>query len=113
MIAQKKTNKHPHFWKAAYYSFLFTVFYTPFMCVENITSTLQEEGGFGELGYLMLGLSYGMHMVGAIISSAVAAKIGIKKSSIIGALLSSSFVFCQIAPAWRVTVMGDNPDDHG
>jgi hypothetical protein len=83
------------------------------MCVENITSTLQEEGGFGELGYLMLGLSYGMQMVGAIISSAMAVKIGIKKTSILGAFLSSFFVFCQIAPAWRVSVMHENPEVHG
>ena len=32
--------KDPHFWKAFYFSFQFLIMYIPFMCVQNIISTV-------------------------------------------------------------------------
>jgi hypothetical protein len=42
----------------------------------------------------MLAISYLMMMIGAIVSTAMATKIGIKKTTILGAFMTSSFVFC-------------------
>ena len=51
-----KKELHPHFGKAAYFSLMFLCLYAPFMCVQNLVSTIQKEAGFGDLGFTLLAI---------------------------------------------------------
>ena len=42
--------KHPHFWKATYISFMFMLIYSPQNVVLNILGDLMEDS-FGDLGF--------------------------------------------------------------
>jgi len=92
---------------------MFAILYTPFYCVQNLASTLQEEGGFGDLGFTVLAILYGVTMFGAIIAPAMVTKIGLRSAMVLGAIFSSMVVFCQVIPAWRVSNKGEDPKDHG
>jgi hypothetical protein len=52
-------DRGPHFWKCVYVSCLFALLYTPFMCVQNIMTTIQDKAGFGDLGFTLLAILYG------------------------------------------------------
>ena len=94
--------KHPHFNKAFLLSVLFTVLYTPFDCVQNLTSTIQEEGGFGDFGFTVLAVLYLVTMMGAVVGAAVVGKMGLRMSMFVGGLMVSLVVFCQAVPAYRI-----------
>ena len=50
--------KGPHFLKCVYSCFLFGMLYTPFMCIQNILTTIQEEAGFGSFGNTLIAIMY-------------------------------------------------------
>ena len=88
------SNKHPHFKKALYMSFMFQILYIPFYCVQNLASTLQKEGGFGNLGFTVLAILYLTSMIGAIITPGVVKSFGIRVAMVVGAIGASTVVFC-------------------
>jgi hypothetical protein len=104
--------RHPHFNKVMYMNLMFTILYTPFFCVQNLASTLQKEGGFGDLGFTVLAVLYGVTMIGAIIAPAVVTKMGLRAGMVVGGLFTSMVVFCQVIPAFRVANQNENPADH-
>ena len=54
--------------KVVYFSWAFMVVYMPFMTVQNMISQLQEDTGFGNLGFLLVGMMYLAQMVFSIVS---------------------------------------------
>ena len=83
------------------------------MCVQNIISTVQEQGGFGELGFTLLAILYIFQTIGSVMGPALVTKVGIKCSLVIGAMMMSFVVLAQVIPAWRVTQLHEDPGEHG
>lgn len=75
---------------------LFMAVYTPNCCTVNLASTINEENGFGELGFLMIGAMYLALMVGSFVCVAMISKIGVKKTFTLGGVLLSMMAFVQI-----------------
>ena len=98
----EKSKDHINFWKATYFGLLFLVLYVPFMTVQNLLSEIQKASGFGNLGFVLLAVLYLFQMIGSIFSAAIASKLGIKWTLIMGGLNLAMVVFSQTIPAWRV-----------
>ena len=52
-------------------------------------------------------------MLGAIVAPGCVTKLGVKRSLIVGALMTSAVVFCQVLPAWKASMKDEDPQSHG
>ena len=75
---------------------LFMAVYIPNCCTVNLASTINEENGFGPLGFIMIGSMYLGLMIGSFICVAMTVKIGVKKTFTLGGVLLSTMAFVQM-----------------
>jgi heme A synthase len=89
-----------HFYKATYFSFLFMLLYIPTNTSQNLISDVQDKSGFGNLGFILLGIFYLFQMIGALCSAAFIQNTGITKGMVIGSFFLSFFIMGCILSAW-------------
>ena len=59
------------------------------MTVQNLMSDVEDQNGFGSLGYTLLGILYLFQCLGSIVSAAVVKKLGIRQTIILGGFFLS------------------------
>ena len=84
--------------KATYFSAIFLLMYIPFAIVNNLFSEVNEANGYGNLGFILLGLLYVGNIFGAIVGAAVLKKIGRNNQIVLSILLMSVIAFAQMLP---------------
>jgi hypothetical protein len=90
----------PHFWKATYFGLIFMLMYIPNDITQNLISDQQNENGYGNLGFISMGLLYLSQMAMSIYAAAITAKIGITWSTVIGSFFLSTVVFGCALSTW-------------
>jgi MFS family permease len=88
--------------KATYLSLIFLAMYVPFGIVNNLFSEINEDHGYGNLGFIMLAMLYVGALIGSVVGSAILWKLGRNWTFIIGALLSATVAFAQILPLMNI-----------
>lgn len=64
-------------------------------------SDVQEQNGFGSLGFWMLGILYLFQMIGSVMSAAFVQQVGIVKTLVFGFICLSTVILSEILSAWR------------
>ena len=94
-------DKHINFYNATWMSALFLVLYIPFNTCQNTMSQIQEENGFGNLGFLLLGIIYVAQMFGSVVSAQICSKIGLQWTFVIGGLTMVVIIYTEVISAWK------------
>ena len=103
-----KSDLGSHFGKVLYFSVLLLSLYIPFNATQNMMASIQNDNGFGNLGFKLVGVVYLFQCIASCVSAAVANAIGIKKAFIIGSFCLSILIVSNILSAWRA---GNTPYD--
>ena len=73
-----------------------------------LVSVIEKASGFDSLGFYLLAVLYFSQMLGSVIAPSICNKLGLKWTFITGFACLSLMVFCQILPAYRLSVLGSN-----
>lgn len=74
-------------------SALFFAMYVPFFLLENTTTEIDDQAGFGSFGFISMSIIYTLMMIGGLICPSICAAIGLKASFVIGGLLCTMAIF--------------------
>ena len=104
-------DKHLNFCNATFMSALFLVLYIPFNTCQNTMSQIQKENGFGNLGFLVIGILYFAQMFGSLVSAQICSKIGLQWTFVVGALTMVIIIYTEVISAWRAERIEDGTPD--
>ena len=87
----RATGEYGNFWKAAYLSVTFFLFYCPQVIVANIITKIMEKH-FGSLGFILVGLQFLFCMINSVMTPSLLKTFGLRKVFCIGGILLSTSI---------------------